>query len=145
MTVFREFVGIVFPTPTLLPQDEVPRPMHIDEIRKHCLRKAAVTEDFPFDEDTLVFRVAGKIFLLASLERIPLSINLKCDPEQAIELRERHASVLPGYHMNKKHWNTVVMDGELSATEVRRQIDHSYALVAASLSKKLRAEHGLDS
>ena len=77
--------------------------LNIEQIREHCLKKKGVTEEFPFDEETLVFKVAGKIFLLASLEAIPLQINLKCDPEKAINLREENESVQPGYHMNKKH------------------------------------------
>jgi len=111
--------------------------MNIEQIREHCLKKKGVTEEFPFDEETPVFKVMGKIFLLASLEKIPLQINLKCDPEFAVELRERYDKVLPGYHMNKKHWNTVTIDNSISPKEVLEWIDHSYELVVNSLSKKL--------
>jgi len=111
--------------------------MNIEQIREHCLKKKGVTEEFPFDEETPVFKVMGKIFLLASLEKIPLQINLKCDPEFAVELRERYDTVLPGYHMNKKHWNTVTIDNSISPKEVLEWIDHSYELVVNSLSKKL--------
>jgi predicted DNA-binding protein (MmcQ/YjbR family) len=112
--------------------------MNIDQIREYCLRKKGVTEEFPFDEETLVFKVAGKIFLLASLESIPLQINLKCDPEKAIELREEYVSVQPGYHMNKKHWNTVILDGSIPARKMFEWIDSSYNLVVAGLSKSFR-------
>jgi len=97
-----------------------------------------VTEEFPFDEETLVFKVAGKIFLLASLETIPLQINLKCDPEKAIELREEYESVQPGYHMNKKHWNTILIDGTVPDRKVFEWIDDSYNLVVAGLKKSER-------
>ena len=85
--------------------------MNIEQIREYCLKKKGVTEEFPFDDETLVFKVAGKIFLLASLEAIPLQINLKCNPEKAIELRVEYESVLPGYHMNKNHWNSIIING----------------------------------
>ena len=109
--------------------------MDIESIRKHCLKKPGVTEDFPFGENTLVFRVMKKMFLLASIDEIPLRINLKCDPEKAMELRERHDSVIPGYHMNKTHWNTVVVDGTVSAQEILNWIDNSYLLIVNSLKK----------
>jgi predicted DNA-binding protein (MmcQ/YjbR family) len=109
--------------------------MNIDQIREYCLKKKGVTEEFPFDEETLVFKVAGKIFLLASLESIPLQINLKCDPEKAIELREEYESVQPGYHMNKKHWNTIIIDGSVPAKLVLEWINDSYNLVVAGLKK----------
>jgi predicted DNA-binding protein (MmcQ/YjbR family) len=106
----------------------------IDTIREYCLVKPGkVKEDMPFGEDTLVFRVQGKIFILISMMARPLSINLKCDPEKAIELRERYESIKPGYHMNKKHWNTVVLDGKIPTKEVLAMIDHSYNLVLGSL------------
>ena len=109
--------------------------MNIEQIREYCLKKKGVTEEFPFDEDTLVFKVAGKIFLLASLDSIPLQINLKCDPEIAVELREEYDSVQPGYHMNKKHWNTIFIDGSLRKELLLKWIDHSYDLVVAGLKK----------
>ncbi len=88
-----------------------------------------VEESFPFGEDTLVFKVGGKIFLLCSLDSNPLQFNVKCDPELAIELRERYSCVQPGYHMNKKHWNTIVVDHSVSDNDLREWIDHSYGLV----------------
>ena len=116
--------------------------MNIELIREYCLKKKGVTEEFPFHEETLVFKVMRKIFLLASLESYPLQINLKCDPEKAIELREEYDAVQPGYHMNKKHWNTVVLDGSVPAVKIRDWIDDSYNLVSAGLKrsdlKKLR-------
>jgi predicted DNA-binding protein (MmcQ/YjbR family) len=99
--------------------------MNIESLREYCISKKDVTESFPFGEDTLVFKVAGKIFALANLDG-ELSVNLKCDPSLAIELRERYSSVIPGYHMNKKHWNTVLLDGTIPDNEVFRWIDHSY-------------------
>jgi len=110
--------------------------MNIEQIREYCLKKKSVTEEFPFDEETLVFKVSGKMFLLASLEAIPLQINLKCDPEKAIELREEYEAVQPGYHMNKKHWNTVILDGSIPARIFRVWIDHSYNLVVAGLKNR---------
>lgn len=105
--------------------------MNIETIREYILQKPSVTEGFPFGEGTLVFKVKGKIFLLAGLDESPLQFNVKCDPEKAIQLREDHPeSVLPGYHMNKKHWNTVIVDGRLSAKQLKEMIDDSYALVA---------------
>ena len=106
--------------------------MNVEELREYCLSKKGVTEDMPFGEDTLVFRVMDKIFLLTNLEG-ELRINLKCDPARAIELREENPAVIPGYHMNKKHWNTVIMDGSLTRKLVLSLIDHSYELVAESL------------
>jgi len=112
--------------------------LHIEQVRKHCLKKKGVTEEFPFDEETLVFKVAGKIFLLASLETIPLQINLKCDPEKAIELREAYDSVQPGYHMNKKHWNTIIIDGTVPSHRLFEWIEDSYKLVVSGLKKSER-------
>ncbi len=104
--------------------------MDIEELRTYILQKPAVTEGFPFGEDTLVFKVDEKIFLLTGLDSAPLKFNVKCDPDKAIELREAYPdSVLPGYHMNKKHWNTVVVDGRLSKKQLKEMIDHSYELV----------------
>ena len=102
--------------------------MSIESLREDCITKKDVNESVPFGEDTLVFKVAGKIFALANLDGEP-SINLKCDPPLAIELRERYSSVIPGYHMNKKHWNTVLLDGTIPDNEVFRWIHHSYDLV----------------
>ncbi len=97
-------------------------------LRDYCISKKGSTESFPFGEDTLVFKVNGKIFALVNLDG-DLSINLKCDPAFAIELRERFSSVTPGYHMNKKHWNTVTLDGSVPDREVLLWIDHSYNLI----------------
>jgi predicted DNA-binding protein (MmcQ/YjbR family) len=102
--------------------------MNIETIREYCLSKQGATEGFPFGEDTLVFKVYEKIFALVNLDG-DLSINLKCDPAFALELRERHSSVTPGYHMNKKHWNTIILDGTVPDKEVFSWIDHSYNLI----------------
>jgi len=112
--------------------------MNIEQIREFCLKKKGVTEEFPFDEETLVFKVAGKMFLLASLEAVPLQINLKCDPEKAIELREEYKSIQPGYHMNKKHWNTIILNGTVPTNHLLEWIDDSYSLVVAGLKKSER-------
>lgn len=111
--------------------------MNIEDFRQYCLSKKAVTEEFPFGPDILVYKVAGKMFALTDVE-IFESINLKCDPELAVELREKYNTVLPGYHMNKKHWNTVVMDNSLPDKLVKGWIDHSYQIVVDGLPKKLK-------
>lgn len=113
--------------------------MQIDELRDYCMSKKGVTEEFPFDEVTLVFKVMGKMFCLAGLERWERgepAINLKCDPEKAIELREQYdGSVIGGYHSNKKHWNTIFTDKDMHTHELKKWIDHSYDLVAAKLTR----------
>ena len=109
--------------------------MNIEQIREYCLRKKGVTEEFPFDEETLVFKVMSKIFILASLDSIPLQINLKCNPEKVVELREEYEAVQPGYHMNKKHWNTIIIDGSIPNKKILEWIDHSYNLVVKGLRK----------
>lgn len=114
--------------------------MNIETFREYCISKKAVTEDFPFGETTLVFRVKEKIFLLVSLDANPLQFNAKCEPEKAIELREEYAAIKPGYHMNKKHWNTVIIDGSISSKLIKEMIDDSYNLIVQSLPKKLREE-----
>ena len=113
--------------------------MDIEEIRAYCLSKKGTEEGFPFDDTTLVIKVGGKIYILIRLDGDP-SINLKCDPARAIELRESNPAIIPGYHMNKKHWNTVFLDGSLSTNLLREMIDHSYNLVFQSLPIKLRLE-----
>lgn len=113
--------------------------MDIEEIRAYCLEKPGVSECFPFDEVTLVFKVGGKMFALVSLDG-DASINLKCDPEKAIELREHFSFVLPGYHMNKMHWNTVLMRSAVSNGQLKEWVDWSYGLVKNSLPKKIKAE-----
>ena len=112
--------------------------MNIETLREYCLAKAGVEEGFPFGEDTLVFKVAGKIFLLTGLTNNPLQFNAKCDPDKAIELREKHTAVQPGYHMNKKHWNTIIADGSLSNALLKEIIDDSYNLIVQSLPKSVR-------
>jgi predicted DNA-binding protein (MmcQ/YjbR family) len=104
--------------------------MDIEQLREYALQKNAVEEGFPFGEDTLVFKVNGKIFLLAGLDNSPLQFNVKCNPDKAVELREEYpTAVLPGYHMNKKHWNTIVVNGELSSTQIKEMVEDSYNLV----------------
>jgi predicted DNA-binding protein (MmcQ/YjbR family) len=115
--------------------------MNIEELREYCLRKVGVEESFPFGEHTLVFKVGGKVFLLAGLTEGD-QFNVKCDPDLAVELRERHEEVQPGYHMNKRHWNTVRLDGALKAKEIREMIDQSYEIVVAGLPKKVREKLG---
>jgi len=110
--------------------------MNIESLREYCLSKPNVEEGLPFGPDVLVFKVGGKIFLLLSLNDEPLQFNVKCDPEVAIELREEYSCVLPGYHMNKKHWNTIVVDGSVSSKLLKEWIDHSYDLVAKKKSGK---------
>ena len=112
--------------------------MESDAFQEHCLKKRGVTEDTPFGPDNLVFKVGGKMFALLALDEIPPTANLKCDPDLALELRDRYEDVRPGYHMNKKHWNTVVIAGAIPEAEVRKMIDHSYELVVQSLPKKER-------
>ena len=114
--------------------------MTLEDFRAFCLTKPGVTEGTPFGPDTLVFKVAGKMFALASLEAVPPRVNLKSDPERALELRDRYEEVTPGYHMSKKHWNTVDLSGRIPIAELREMIDHSYELVVASLPKKDRAK-----
>jgi predicted DNA-binding protein (MmcQ/YjbR family) len=111
--------------------------VNIEDFRDYCLLKPGVTEETPFGPDTLVFKVGGKVFALTSIETFG-SINLKCDPERAAELREQHDYVLPGYHMNKKHWNTVLIGTGIPAAQLRELIDHSYGLVCASLPRATR-------
>lgn len=112
--------------------------MNIEALRSHCLSKKGTTETFPFDESTLVFRVMEKMFALTSLEG-ELSVNLKCDPEKAIELREEFHAVQPGFHMNKKHWNTIMLDGSIADEEIFRWIDDSYHLAVNNLTKARKA------
>ncbi|MEI6823200.1 MAG: MmcQ/YjbR family DNA-binding protein [Bacteroidota bacterium] len=113
--------------------------MNIEELREYCLAKKGVTESFPFDEATLVFKVSGKMFALTDLVDA-FSVNLKCDPEKAIELREQYPCVIPGYHMNKQHWNTVVIDGSVNDKLLKEWIDQSYDLIVKSLTKKQQQE-----
>jgi len=117
--------------------------MNIQSFYEYCLSKKGVTEHFPFDEDTLVFKVGGKMFALSSLsqwEKGEPSINLKCDPERALELRAQYDGVIEGWHMSKVHWNTVAVDSDVDSKLLKELIDHSYELVLKSLTKKLQAE-----
>jgi predicted DNA-binding protein (MmcQ/YjbR family) len=110
--------------------------MDIEELRAYCLQKPDVREGTSFGEDVLVFYAQDRMFALIALDRFPLAVNLKCDPGRALELRERYACVQPGYHMNKKHWNTIVLDGELTDAEMRELVDHSYDLVLQKAGEK---------
>jgi predicted DNA-binding protein (MmcQ/YjbR family) len=109
--------------------------MDLGEFREYCLAKPRVTEGTPFGETVLVFKIGGKMFALASLDELPTTVNLKCDPDWALDLRDRYEQVTPGYHMNKRHWNTVEIEGGIPDAELRKMIDHSYDLVAGSLPK----------
>ncbi len=114
--------------------------MNLEEFRLYCLSKPGTDEGLPFGEETLVFKVMGKIFALTGLDGTDFTVNLKCDPVRAEELREQYAEIRPGYHMNKRHWNTVDFQGSLDDAALRELIDHSYELVVASLPKKVQAE-----
>jgi predicted DNA-binding protein (MmcQ/YjbR family) len=116
--------------------------MDLEEFRTYCLGKYAVSESFPFDNRTLVFKVAGKIFALTDVECYD-SVNLKCNPEMASELREKYEFITPGFHMNKKHWNTVLLHGEISSVLLKELVDHSYSLVVENLPKKIKNEFAL--
>jgi len=109
--------------------------MDIETLREFCLRQPGVTESMPFGDTVLVFKVQGKIFLLASLDTHPLQFNVKCEPERALELRDTYDCIQPGYHMNKKHWNTVVVNGQLSTAQLEEQILHSYTEVVRKMPK----------
>lgn len=110
--------------------------MNIESLRDYCLSKPGVEETLPFGPDTLVFKVNNKAFLLVGLDNIELRFNVKCDPDLALELREQYPCVVPGYHMNKKHWNTVIVDGSVSTIQLKEWIDHSYDLVSGKKKKK---------
>lgn len=117
--------------------------MNVEQYRNYCISKKGVTEHFPFDEDTLVFKVMGKMFALSSLKKweegMP-SVNLKCDPDRALELRAQYEAVQPGYHMNKQLWNTISINQDVPDKMILELIDHSYDLIVAGLTKKLQAE-----
>ncbi|CAA9198528.1 putative protein YjbR [Flavobacterium bizetiae] len=117
--------------------------MNLETYYEYCLSKKGASEHFPFDEDTLVFKVGGKMFALSSLlqwEKNEPSVNLKCDPERAQELRAEYDDIKPGFHMSKVHWNTIALNGSLSNTLIKELIDHSYELVFKSLTKKIQNE-----
>src|SRR5882724_11959675 len=109
--------------------------MELSDFREYCLSKPRATEGMPFGPDVLVFKVAGKMFALAALNELPPTVNLKCDPDLALDLRDRYEQVRPGYHMNKKHWNTVEIESGIPDIELRKMIDHSYELVIERLPK----------
>ncbi len=111
--------------------------MDIEKFRAYCLAKKGVTENFPFDDTTLVMKVLDKMFALGNLDG-DLNINLKCNPEKAVELREQYPAVKPGYHMNKKHWNTIEVDGSIATVTIEQWIDDSYNLVVSKMTKKQR-------
>jgi predicted DNA-binding protein (MmcQ/YjbR family) len=110
--------------------------MDIEQLREYCIAKPGVEEGFPFGPSALVFKINGKMFLLVALDAQPLQFNAKCDPDKAIELREEYSCILPGYHMNKKYWNTVIVDGTLSTKQLKEFIDDSYNLVSAKAKSK---------
>jgi predicted DNA-binding protein (MmcQ/YjbR family) len=113
--------------------------MDIEKLRIYCLSKKSATEDFPFDESTLTFKVKEKMFCLVNIDN-PDSINLKCDPEKAVEFREEYEEIIPGFHMNKKYWNTVDIRGTLKDSFICEMIDGSFDLVVETLTRKLRLE-----
>jgi predicted DNA-binding protein (MmcQ/YjbR family) len=112
--------------------------MDLEAFREYCLAKPGTVETTPFGDDVLVFKVAGKMFALAALDEVPTTVNLKCDPDLALELRDRYEQVRPGYHMNKKHWNTIELDRRVPDAEIKKMIDHSYDLVVKNLPKVKR-------
>ena len=109
--------------------------MNIETLREYCISKPGVEETFPFGADTLVYKVNGKIFLITGLGEERLTFNVKCDPDLAIELREQYSCVQPGYHMNKKHWNTIIADGSVSSKLLKEWIDQSFNLVRKKVAK----------
>lgn len=110
--------------------------MNLEDIKKYCLEKLGTSINFPFDEKTMTFILGGKMFLLTDISTKELRINLKCNPDLAIFLRENYKSIIPGYHMNKKHWNTIYLNKEVPDEKIYELIDHSYNLVFESLTKK---------
>jgi predicted DNA-binding protein (MmcQ/YjbR family) len=118
------------------------RRMDATELRGWCLRQAGAIEDFPFGPETSVFKVAGKMFALSALDRTPLEVSVKCEPELAVALRGSYLAIRPGYHLNKRHWNTVTLDGSLPDELLRDLIEDSYDLVVSALPKRVREELG---
>jgi predicted DNA-binding protein (MmcQ/YjbR family) len=119
--------------------------LNAETLRDFLLARRHATEETPFGPDHLVYKIAGrKLFAILSPEEVPVRVNLKCDPERALDLRDRHPAIQPGYHMNKKHWNTVLLDGSLPAPLIRDLVEHSYELVFGSLPKKVQRELGLE-
>ena len=113
------------------------------ELRRCCLSKPCTAEDFPFGEQVSVFKLAGKVFAIVDLDRVPLEVSVKCDPDVAEALRSTHTAIRPGYHLNRRHWNTVTLDGSIVAGEIEDMIQDSYDLVAAKLTRAQRKEIGL--
>jgi predicted DNA-binding protein (MmcQ/YjbR family) len=109
--------------------------MDLAQFREYCLSKSHATESTPFGPEVVVFKIGGKMFALADIDEVPTRVNLKCDPDLALDLRDRYEQVTPGYHMNKKHWNTVEIESAIPDAELRKMIDHSYDLVAKALPK----------
>ncbi len=116
--------------------------MDATEVRAWCLRQRGATEEFPFGPETSVFKVAGKMFALSALERTPLEVSVKCDPELAVQLRNSYPEIRPGYHLNKRHWNTITLEGRLPDQLVRDLIEDSYDLVVSALPKRIRGQLG---
>ena len=114
--------------------------MNVEDFRLYCLSKAGASEDLPFDDVTLTFKVGGKIFAITGLDNEVFEVNLKCDPDLAIQLREEYADVRPGYHMNKKHWNTVNFESGIPDSILYEMVDHSYDQVVKGLTRKIRSE-----
>lgn len=117
--------------------------MDLSQVCSHCLSLPHAEETLPFGPDVLVYKVGGKVFALTSPDEFPAKVNLKCDPDKALELRDEHSGITGGFHMNKKHWNTVLLDGSVPSNLIRELIDHSYQLVASSLPGKVRKELGI--
>ncbi len=116
--------------------------MEAAELRRWCLAQSGAVEDFPFGPEHSVFKVGGKMFALSTLERTPLAVSAKCEPELALQLRDTYTAIRPGYHLNKRHWNTITLDGSLSDQLVRELIADSYDLVVSALPKRTREELG---
>ena len=116
--------------------------MDASELRAWCLQQPGATEGFPFSPGTSVFKVAGKVFALSALDRTPLEVSVKCEPDLAVRLRESYGCIRPGYHLNKRHWNTVTLDGELADQLVRDMVEDSYDLVVSALPRRVREQLG---
>ena len=114
--------------------------INLKKIKEYCFKKPGTFEDFPFDQSTLTFKIVNKMYALANIDSQPLRINLKCDPHLSLDLRQKYEQVIPGYHMNKKHWNTIIIDGVIPDKEIFNLIDLSYNLVFISLKKTERDE-----
>jgi predicted DNA-binding protein (MmcQ/YjbR family) len=112
------------------------------DLRAWCLRQPGAVEDFPFGPETSVFKVGGKMFALSALDRTPLEVSVKCEPELAVGLRDSYPAIRPGYHLNKRHWNTLTLDGSLSDQFVRDLVQDSYDLIASALPQRVRAQLG---